>query len=185
MTLIETERLLLRPLTLDDLDDLAALHAEASFWRYPLGRGQTRDETRAFIERQIERAVTDPAAMTAAVVRRTGELAGWVGLSVPRFLPEVLPAVEVGWRLGERWWGRGLATEGAAASIRHGFEQLGLGEILSIYQPENTASGRVMDRLGLTLREVTTHPESGDTLHVRALTRERWEQRAREGGAPP
>jgi deoxyribonuclease V len=163
-------------LRLDDLDELAVLHAEESFWRYPFGRGLTRDETRAFVERQIERSATDPAVVMAAVERRTGELMGWMGLSVPRFLPEILPAVEVGWRLGERWWGRGLATEGGAASLRYGFEQLGLDEIVSIYQPGNVASGRVMDHLGLTLCQVTTHPEIGVALHVRSLTCERWEQ---------
>ncbi|WP_237552257.1 GNAT family N-acetyltransferase [Streptomyces sp. SID5789] len=49
-------------------------------------------------------------------------MAGFTGLSVPNYLPEVLPAVEVGWRLGRAHWGQGMATEAAAAALRFGFE---------------------------------------------------------------
>lgn len=50
-----TERLELRRLSMDDLDDLASLHAEESFWRYPFGRGWSKPETEAFLERTIAR----------------------------------------------------------------------------------------------------------------------------------
>ncbi len=73
---------------------------------------------------------------------------GWLGLAVPHFLPEILPAVEVGWRLGERFRGQGYATEGAAAAVRYGFEELGLDRLVSIFEPANVASGRVMEKLG-------------------------------------
>jgi RimJ/RimL family protein N-acetyltransferase len=72
-------------------------------------------------------------------------------LSIPTFLPEVLPAVEVGWRLGERHRGHGFATEAGRAWVRYGFEELRLESIVSIYEPENIASGAVMRRLGFTL----------------------------------
>ncbi|MEO7573267.1 MAG: GNAT family N-acetyltransferase, partial [Acidimicrobiales bacterium] len=114
---------------------------------------------------------TDPGmAVSAVVLRDSGDLAGWAGLSVPSFLPEILPAVEVGWRLGEQFWGHGYASEAGAAWVRHGFEELGLAEIVSIYEPDNTASGSVMRRLGFALDHITTHPTLGVPLHVMALT---------------
>jgi hypothetical protein len=77
--------------------------AQESFWRYPFARGWSREETKVFLERTIERYDAPGMAVSAVVVGATGELAGWAGLSVPTFLPEILPAVEVGWRLGEQY----------------------------------------------------------------------------------
>ena len=174
---LTTARLVLRPLALDDLDPLAELHAQESFWHFPFQRGWSRDETRSFIERTIARYVDPGLAVSAVVVRRTGELAGWAGLSVPEFLPEILPAVEVGWRLGEQHRGRGYATEAGAAWLRHGFDDRGLDAIVSICEPENVASLAVMRRLGFTFERATVHPRWGVPLHVMALTRAAYDAR--------
>src|SRR3546814_10479055 len=125
---------------MDDLDELAELHAEESFWRYPFGRGWSRDETESFLERTVERYRDPGMAVSAVVVADTGVLAGWAGLSIPTFLPEVLPAVEVGWRLGETHRRRGYATEAGRAWVAYGFEVLGLQKLVSIYEPANVAS---------------------------------------------
>jgi RimJ/RimL family protein N-acetyltransferase len=122
---IDGLRPVLRPLAMNDLDDLAVLHAEESFWRYPFGRGWSRSETRSFLERTIERYQDPGVSVSAIVVAESGELAGRAGLSVPTFLPEILPAVEVGWRFGERHRGPGFATEAGTAWARYGFEELG------------------------------------------------------------
>ena len=172
---LTTDRLLLRPFTADDFDSLNELHAEESFWWFPLRRAMTPEETSAFLARvmgQYESA-TDPS-LHAVIESATGALAGWGGLSVPSFLPEVLPAVEVGWRLGSMFRGRGYATELGAAALRWGFTGLGLEKIISIFEPENHASGRVMDHLGFHPELETTHPAFGVPLLVRTLTAEQW-----------
>ena len=64
------------------------------------------------------------------------------------------PAVEIGWRLARKYWGKGLATEGAQAAMRYGFETLRLREIVAITAPNNVRSRRVMDKIGLK-----HHPE--------------------------
>jgi RimJ/RimL family protein N-acetyltransferase len=151
---------------MEDLDALARLHAEETFWRYPFGRGWSRGETEAFLERTLARYADPGLGVCAVVVRDTGELAGWAGLAVPQFLPEILPAVEVGWRLGNQFWGRGYATEAGAEWVRHGFDVLALDEIVSIYEPDNIASGAVMKRLGFTLERDTVDPERGIPLRV-------------------
>jgi RimJ/RimL family protein N-acetyltransferase len=168
---LTTERLLLRPLATDDLDALVELHAEESFWHYPFKRGWTRNETSAFLERTISRYEDPGLAVSAVVVADTGELAGWAGLSVPTFLPSILPAVEVGWRLGSRYRGRGYATEAGRAWVHHGFDQLDLDTIVSIYEPANVASGAVMRRLGFTLEREAVHPTLDIPLHVMSLAR--------------
>lgn len=176
---LETERLTLRPFRPADLDRLAPLHAEGAFWWYPLQRGQSREETAGFLARTLDRYATTGWGVGAVVERATGTLVGWAGLAEPAFLPEVLPAVEVGWRLGSAWWGRGYATEAGAAWVRWGFEDGGLDRIVSIYEPPNQASGRVMARLGFELDRVAVHPALGVELHVTALTRTRWRELCR------
>lgn len=171
---LTTSRLSLRPLTMDDLDDLTALHAEESFWRFPFGRAWSRSETESFLERRIAIYQDPGVAVSAVVVAATGELAGWAGLAVPTFLPEILPAVEVGWRLGEKYRGLGFATEAGGEWVRFGFEELNLESIVSIYEPENVASGVVMRRLGFTLERETTHPTLGVRIHVMSLASDTW-----------
>jgi RimJ/RimL family protein N-acetyltransferase len=173
---LSTERLWLRPLQPEDLGQLALLHAEPSFWQYPLGRGQTGAETEEFLGQVLDGYTEVGFGFQAVVERRSGALAGWAGLSVPSFLPEILPAVEVGWRLGSDFRGRGYATEAGAAWVRWGFGTLGLDRIVSIFEPANKASGRVMAKLGFRLDRVTVHPERRLPVHVTALTRSRWAQ---------
>lgn len=181
---LETSRLILRRLNDGDLEALSALHAEPSFWWYPWERGQTREETCRFLERQVAAYEGDGIGLHAVIDKASGALAGWAGLSVPTFLPEVLPATEVGWRLGSAWRGMGFATEAGAAWVKWGFDHGGLAQILSIYEPENSASGRVMDKLGFRLERVTTHPRLGRELHVRALARERYLELCDAGNWP-
>ena len=110
----------------------------------------------------------------AAEETGSGQLIGYVGLSVPEFLPEVMPSVEIGWRLDPGFWGRGLAVEGATAVLAHAFETLGLDELVSIYEPENEASGMVMQRIGMHFDRDTTYPDEGLALRVFRLSKREW-----------
>jgi RimJ/RimL family protein N-acetyltransferase len=108
--------------------------------------------------------------MCSVLVRETGEYAGWVTLAVPTFLPQVLPAVEIGWRLQRDHWGCGYATEAARELLRFGLEERGLGRIVSIRHIDNVRSKRVMDKLGLRLESQTTVPTTGQPVAVHAIT---------------
>ena len=171
---LETERLLLRPFTRDDLAALIPLQAEETFWWYPLRRGMTDDETAAFLDRVIDQS-SDPGrpALHAVTGRATGSLMGWAGLSVPDFLPEILPAVEVGWRLGIRVRGQGYATEAAERALmgfrrpRHRRDRLDLRAreriVGSGHGPTGLRSGCGHDE-----------PEGAHPLLVRRLTSDAW-----------
>ncbi len=88
---------------------------------------------------------------------------GVCGLHRTRAPVPCAPAVEVGWRLDPAHWGHGYATEAAAASLRHGFEEAGLPEIVSITAAINLRSQAVMERIGLhrALEADFDHPEPG------------------------
>ncbi len=173
---LTTPRLVLRPFDFSDLNELVALHAEESFWWYPLRSAMSKDETIGFLERVLARYESDGFGIEALLDRASGTMIGWAGLAVPHFLPEILPAVEAGWRLAGAWRGRGLATEVGSAALEFGFTTGGLERIVSIYEPENVASRRVMDHLGFAHWRTTTGPR-GEEVVVTELTRARWEDR--------
>jgi len=172
MIVLQTPRLHLRRLHEGDLDTLASIYADPDVMRY-IRDGSIRDreqtaEHLATISRSWEEL---GFGLLGVEIRDTGELAGWVGLAVPEFLPEVLPTVEIGWRLAKRYWGSGIATEGARAVLRFGFGDCGLGRVVSIRHVDNHASGRVMEKLGMHLDRRTTVPATGQPVAVYALTR--------------
>ena len=171
---LTTPRLVLRPFVFGDLDELVGIHAEESFWWYPLRSAMSKDETTGFLERVLARYESDRFGLEAVIDRASGTMIGWAGLAVPHFLPEILPAVEVGWRLSGPWRGRGLATEAGAAALEFGFTIGGLDRIVSIYEPENLASGKVMEHLGFEPYLTTTDPQRGIEVVVTELTVERW-----------
>jgi hypothetical protein len=108
-----TERLRLRPWRTDDLASLVELFAKPEVWHYPLRRAFTNDESRAFLTRMTDRQRAGTPCPFAAEEKGTDQLIGYVGLSVPLFLPEIMPPVEIGWRLDPSYWEQGFATEGA------------------------------------------------------------------------
>jgi RimJ/RimL family protein N-acetyltransferase len=177
---LTTARLELRPFVPGDLDELAVIHAEESFWWYPLRAGMSKQETAGFLERVTARYDSDGFGIEALIDRASGAMIGWAGLAVPHFLPEILPAVEVGWRLAGAWRGRGLATEAGAAAVEFGFTTGGLERIVSIYEPENVASGRVMEHLGFT-HCLSTTGQRGEEIEVKELLRARWEDDRQHG----
>lgn len=163
---VRTERLVLRHWRQTDLEALVALCAEEEFWRYPFGRGFTRAESERFLGGLHAMWDRRGFGLWAATLTGSGELIGYIGLHPADWLAGFESEVEVGWRLGRDHWGHGYATEGARASLRAGFRDLGLDEVISIFQPENEASGRVMERLGMSPACTARDEQRGDDLLV-------------------
>ncbi len=175
-TTITTERLVLRRWREEDVVPFAAINSDPAVMRW-IADGSVRDEelTRANIAAWERHWREEGFGLFAVELRDTGELAGFTGLAVPHFMPEVMPAVEVGWRLGQAFWGRGLATEAARAALRFGFHERGLAEVVSIIQVGNHASERVVHKLGMRLRRELTPGGSGRPTRVHALTRREYD----------
>jgi RimJ/RimL family protein N-acetyltransferase len=172
---VRTPRLQIRPWQPGDLERLVEIFAKPEVWHFPFGRGFTREETEAFLDRGLEHRGSKTPVPAAAVDLATETLIGYITLSVPDYLPEVMPAIEIGWRLDPPYQGQGLATEGARSVLRYGFCEMSLSEILSIYEPDNVASGRVMEKIGMRFSGDTTHPYFGVPLRIYRLTRAEWE----------
>jgi RimJ/RimL family protein N-acetyltransferase len=166
---LRTERLLLRRWDLArDGAAIAAVNADPEVMRF-IGEGTVLDRAASDallvrIEREWEER-----RFGLWAVEEDGTLLGFCGLTVPMFLPEVLPAVEVGWRLGRAAWGRGVATEAARAAIAFGFEDRGMAEIVSIVDSGNARSVRVCEKLGMTRGRDRIHPVTRKRLAVYAI----------------
>ena len=169
-----TSRLRLRDWSLDDLAPLAEVFAKPQVWHFPFRRGFSLAETEAFLLRRIEEQESRGWTIWAAEDRGTRRLIGYIGLSEPDFLPEVMPSVEIGWRLDPAAWGRGLATVGARTALVFGFEDLGLDSVVSICEPDNVSSSRVMDRLSMHFDRETADPVHGVPLCIYRLERAEW-----------
>jgi RimJ/RimL family protein N-acetyltransferase len=164
---IQTERLVLRRWTVADIGPFAAICADPEVMRF-IGSGATRTvaETRRAI-RAWERAWDDRGyGLFAVQLLETGQLIGFAGLAEPTFLPEIMPAVEIGWRLARSAWQKGYATEAATAVLRFGLNDLNLPEIVSIHQIGNSASAGVMRKIGMTFDRETVDPSCGRIVHV-------------------
>lgn len=149
---LSTARLVLRPWREGDLDRYAAIFADPAVTRFlgdgkPLSRAECAERI-AYLTRHWR---DHGFGHWAVEERSTGTLVGRIGLLHHRDWREDPDNVEVGWSLARAYWGRGLATEGALASLRYGFEELELARIISITAPANKASRRVMEKVGLRL----------------------------------
>lgn len=173
--MIETERLLLRPFVLEDAEAMYQIMSDPEVGRY------LPDTPPATVEasREILRAypIADYAehgfGRWACVLRETGEVIGFCGLK--RLMPS--GEVDVGYRLARRTWGRGLATEGARASLAYGFDVLSLPEIIGMVMPANGASMRVLEKLGL--ERTGTVEDDGVTVAKYVITRDAYLARRR------
>jgi RimJ/RimL family protein N-acetyltransferase len=182
---VSTDRLDLAPIGAGHVDALAAVFAKEEVWRYPFGRGLARDETAGFVAAQAEHWETLGFGLWLVTVRAHGRPVGYAGLSVPTFLPEVLPAVEVGWRLDPAAWGMGYATEAATVALACAFGELGLDEVVSLPQVDNPRSVRVTERLGMRRRRTATVPATDRRgaleVAVMAVTAGEWQGRPPDG----
>lgn len=180
MVTLETPRLILRRWREEDVAPMAAVNADPEVMRW-IRDGSVLDEqqTRRRVQAWESEWESEGFGLFAVEIRSTGELAGFTGLSVPNFLPEVLPAVEVGWRLGRSHWGQGLATEAAAAAVRFGFQERGLERIVSIAQVGNNASERIMTKLGMHPVRETVNPSCDRRVRVFELASDQYATTAR------
>jgi RimJ/RimL family protein N-acetyltransferase len=146
---VRTSRLLLRAFGDLDVDAFAAMNADPRVMRH-FPATLSRAESDAMVARIRDDVAQRGFGIWAVEIPESAPFIGIVGLARSRFAAPFTPCVEVAWRLAAEHWGKGYATEAARASLRYGFTALGLDEILAWTTPENTASLRVMAKLGMT-----------------------------------
>ncbi len=151
-TVLETRRLVLRELQPEDLDFVARMLAHPEVM-YFFGRRYSREESVEWIVRQQRRYATDGHGYWLAVERSTGEPVGQVGVMQAEV--EGLSEASLGYILHRPFWGRGLASEAAAACRDWVFESLQVPRVISLVRPENLPSLAVARRIGLSIERRT------------------------------
>ncbi|MGW3666541.1 GNAT family N-acetyltransferase [Streptomyces sp. NPDC005141] len=170
MTEIRTPRLLLRRWYDDDLAPMADINADPQVMHW-IDDGSVRDldDTAEAIERWEEEWDEEGFGLFAVELLGSGEMAGFAGLSVPEYLPEVLPAVAISWRFGSQFWGQGYASEAAHATLEFALQDRGLDRVISINRMGNDASENVVRKLGMKPESEMTHPVYGFPLSIHAI----------------
>jgi RimJ/RimL family protein N-acetyltransferase len=155
--MIRTPRLILRPWRDSDLPLFAEQNADPVVMRYLIGP-LTHEQSDEYVERAKQHLAETSFCKWAVEAPGVAPFIGAVGLSRVKFAASFTPAIEVAWRLHRHHWGKGYATEAARAAIDDGFTRIGLTEIVALTTLQNTASQRVMQRLGMQRSIEFDHP---------------------------
>lgn len=183
---LETPRLRLREFTCDDVGLLVDLDSDPDVMHYitggsPTSRSEIEDEV---LPHWLDLYVTTPGfGFWAAEERVTGECVGWFHLRLRDGHPVDEP--ELGYRLRQRSWGRGYATEGSRALIDDAFMTRGARRVVAETMVVNAASRRVMEKAGMRADSVFRSDwpfpipgdEHGDVRYV--IDRAEWERQRR------
>ncbi len=153
MVWLETERLILRDFTLEDVQKLVPILSDPRVMQFSPKGVLSTAETQAKIEEFIASYQQHGFGKWAVVLKETHQLIGYCGIILEHI--DGVDEPEVGYRLAPACWGQGLATEAARAAIRYGVDQLRLPYIFGIVEPANTASVNILKKLGMTYNRTT------------------------------
>ena len=145
-TLISTSRLRLRAYLPADVDERAAMFADKQTMRY-YPRTKSRNETIAWIDRNIRSYERNGFGLWVVELKSTGEFLGECGLVVQKV--DGAREIELGYSIKRARWGQGFAPEAAIACRDHAFEVLGLRRLISIIHPDNVPSQAVARKVGM------------------------------------
>lgn len=169
-----------RPLCESDRAAFAAMNADPHVMRF-MPATLSVAESDAFFDRIVAHGVEHGFTLKAIADGASGEFAGFCGLLRPSFEAKFTPCVEIGWRVRSEFQNRGWATMAARQELEEAFTALHLAEVVSFTVPQNLASRRVMEKLGMvhSPQEDFEHPRlpPGHPLRPHVLyrlTRESW-----------
>ena len=161
-TILETERLLLRHQVIEDLDDLWALYCDPEITKYIPDAPRTREEAQEELEWHMHGHPKHPElGLWATIHKETGKFIGRCGL-LPWTIDDV-NEVEVAYTIARNYWGQGLGSEAAQAILKYGFEKLHLSRMVCLIDPENKASKKVAEKMGMVW-EKTVDDYEGDHI---------------------
>jgi [ribosomal protein S5]-alanine N-acetyltransferase len=154
---LETQRLVLREFQQQDAQVLAPILADPQVMKFSptgvLSLSQTQEKIEGFIDSYRELGF----GKWAVILKKNRQLIGYCGVAVDCI--DGKDEKELGYRLDSRFWGQGLATEAATTAIRHGFAQFKFPYILGIVEQANTASVRVLQKIGMCYDRETIFDE--------------------------
>lgn len=154
--IIETERLILRPLEIADAEALFAMDKNPNVHKY-LWQKPTQDlsESIKIIEMVQKQYAENKIGRFATILKETGEFIGWTGI---KFVNDHIENgktnfYDYGYRLVEQFWNKGYATEASKAWLEYGFNQMNLQEMNAYTHAENGASNHILQKVGFNFME--------------------------------
>ena len=171
---VETRRLLLQPWRREDGEHLQHLLSDPDVRG---GRNMPRERIARLADHSLQQWRVNGFGPWAAIDKATGAWIGQIGLDELEDWPGP-DRIEVGFELHRAWWGRGLATEGAAAALAFGFAHHGLERIISVTAAAHTAARRVMEKAGLTYQGTRTWLNPDVPVVWYAIDRAAWRARS-------
>jgi ribosomal-protein-alanine N-acetyltransferase len=171
--MFETERLILRTIDERDVDEIHRMRSDSEVMRF-IRNPQNREESINWIKLVSSRWETEKIGFCALIEKNTKEFVGWCGIWRLKETGEL----EIGYAIGRKFWGKGLATEAAQEFLQYGFEKLKPEKIVAVAQPENAGSRRVMEKLGMQY-DYTGEFYNRPLVHY-SITREEFSNRCRE-----
>jgi RimJ/RimL family protein N-acetyltransferase len=162
--LFNTSRLGFRTWHPFDLDDFAAINADPQVMQF-FQKPYTREDTQAMVERMQRMYEEKGYCYFAVDLLETKELIGTIGLGWKTFEADFTPCVDIGWRIGKKWWNQGLTSEGALACLDFA-KQKEIPEVLSMASLENHASIQVMKKIGMSYWKDFNHPDLKQHPHI-------------------
>jgi len=159
---IETERLIIRPLSVSDLEGMFAMDNDPEVHTY-LGNNPTKTmEDEARVIEIVTRQYTDLGIGRWAVEEKTtGDFVGWTGFKrITTPINGHINHLDFGYRFARKHWGKGYATESGLASLNYGIDVMGLNDIHAMTHVDNAASRNVLEKLGFSF--VSIFPYDGD-----------------------
>lgn len=170
---IETERLLIRELRKTDLNGMFDLDSDPEVHKY-LGNKpiQTKDQAMEVIDYIRKQYDQHGIGRLAVIDRKTEDFIGWGGLKYEQKLRKEFSYYDLGYRIRKKYWGKGIATEIGAASIKYGFTTLKLKEICAAADVDNLASNRILKKIGLDFIE--TFEFEGTLCNWYKIERTKW-----------
>lgn len=178
-TVIITERLIIRHWKDDDSEPFIEMNSDPQVMKY-FPDIMSKEQTFQFVSRITQHFEEHGYGLFAVQEKACGEFIGFIGFSHPRFESYFTPCVEIGWRLCAKYWGKGLATEGARACLEYGFTTLNFDKVYSFTAVPNIPSVNVMKKIGLKHIGEFNHPmlneESWLSRHLLyCITVDEWE----------
>ena len=140
---METERLLLRPVTLDDGEEMFAYASDRENTRYTFPTNQSLEETKNNIAQFY---LANPLGRWGIELKSTGEFIGTIDLHK---IDPVLKKAAIGYIINKKYWNQGFTTEANRAVIKLAFEKIGMNKLVALYDKDNPASGKVMEKSGM------------------------------------
>ena len=159
--IIETKRLALRKITLEDSEDMLRLHSHPVVQKYT-GEAtiEALEEMEKAIRIRLENYPKYGFGRWGTFIKDGMEFIGWAGLA---YLPE-FDEIDIGYRFLPQYWGKGYATEASHAILEYGFETLGLTRIIAIAMKENLGSIRVMQKIGMQFEKYAPYEPGGEDV---------------------